>query len=254
MQRISVVIICKDEEDEIGRTLQSLRGLTDDIVVLDNGSTDNSKSIVRNAGARLIEESWEGFGKTKNKATKFAKYDWVLNLDADESIDEQLRNSLLNLSLQNDNEVFEIKFKNFLGDTYVRFGEWGDDKHIRLFNRNKVNWNEAIVHEGLIFPPRTSIRRLEGFVLHYTVKNETEFAGKMLRYGQLNAEKYARQGKRSSWVKIYVAPVFSFLKYYVFKFGFLDGRAGFICAKMSLYYTHVKYARLLELNKLNSTE
>jgi len=254
MQRISVVIICKDEEDEIGRTLQSLRGLTDDIVVLDNGSTDNSKSIVRNAGARLIEESWEGFGKTKNKATKFAKYDWVLNLDADESIDEQLRNSLLNLSLQNDNEVFEIKFKNFLGDTYVRFGEWGDDKHIRLFNRNKVNWNEAIVHEGLIFPPGTRIRRLEGFVLHYTVKNETEFAGKMLRYGQLNAEKYARQGKRSSWVKIYVAPVFSFLKYYVFKLGFLDGRAGFICAKMSSYYTHVKYARLLELNKLNSTE
>ncbi len=254
MQKISVVIICKDEEDEIGRTLQSLRGLTDDIVVLDNGSTDNSKSIVRNAGARLIEESWEGFGKTKNKATKFAKYDWVLNLDADEPIDEQLRNSLLNLSLQNDNEVFEIKFKNFLGDTYVRFGEWGDDKHIRLFNRNKVNWNEAIVHEGLIFPPGTRIRRLEGFVLHYTVKNETEFAGKMLRYGQLNAEKYARQGKRSSWVKIYVAPVFSFLKYYVFKLGFLDGRAGFICAKMSSYYTHVKYARLLELNKLNSTE
>jgi glycosyltransferase involved in cell wall biosynthesis len=254
MQRISVVIICKNEEDEIGRTLQSLRGLTDDVVVLDNGSTDNSKNIVRDAGARLIEESWEGFGKTKNKATRFAKYDWVLNLDADESIDEQLKNSLLNLSLQNDNEVFEIKFKNFLGDTYLRFGEWGSDKHIRLFNRNKVNWNEAIVHEGLIFPTGTRIRRLEGFVLHYTVKNEAEFAGKMLRYGQLNAEKYAREGKKSSWVKMRVAPMFSFLKYYVFKLGFLDGRAGFICARMSSYYTYIKYARLLELNKLQETE
>jgi len=249
MQKISVVIICKDEEEEIGRTIQSLAGLTDDIVVLDNGSTDNTKNIVRDLGARLEEESWEGFGKTKNKATRFAKYDWILNLDADESIDGELKNSLLNLPLQDDDEVFEIKFKNFLGDTYLRFGEWGNDRHIRLFNRRKVNWNEAIVHEGLIFAPGIRIKKLKGFVLHYTVKNKAEFAGKTLKYGLLNAEKYAREGKRSSWLRVYLAPVFTFLKYYVFKLGFLDGRAGFICAKMSSYYTHIKYARLLELNK-----
>jgi glycosyltransferase involved in cell wall biosynthesis len=250
MQKISVVIVCKDEEDEIGRTLQSLAGLTDDIVVLDNGSTDNTKNIVRELGARLEEESWEGFGKTKNKATRFAKYDWILNLDADESIDKELKNALLNLPLQDDDEVFEIKFKNFFGDTYLRFGEWGSDRHIRLFNRRKVNWNEAIVHEGLIFAPGIRIKKLKGFVLHYTVKNKAEFAAKMQKYGLLNAEKYAREGKRSSWLRIYLAPVFTFLKYYVFQLGFLDGRAGFICAKMSSYYTHIKYARLIELNKV----
>ena len=254
MQKISVVIVCKDEEDEIGRTLQSLAGLTDDIVVLDNGSTDNTKNIVRELGARLEEESWEGFGKTKNKATRFAKYDWILNLDADESIDKEIKNSLLNLPLKNDDEVLEIEFKNFFGDTYLRFGEWGSDRHIRLFNRRKVNWNEAIVHESLTFPPGTRIKKLKGFVLHYTVKNKDEFASKMLRYGLLNAEKYAREGKRSSWLRIYLAPVFTFLKYYVFELGFLDGRAGFICAKMSSYYTHIKYARLLELNKVKKTE
>jgi len=250
MQKISVVIICKDEEDEIGRTLQSLVGLTDDIVVLDNGSTDNTINIVRDQGARLVEESWEGFGKTKNKATRFAKYDWILNLDADESIDAELKNSLLNLPLQNVNEAFKIKFRNFFGDTYLRFGEWGGDSHIRLFNRRKVNWDEAIVHEGLVFAPGIRIKKLKGFVLHYTVKNKAEFASKMLRYGLLNAEKYAREGRRSSWVRIYLAPIFTFIRYYVFKLGFLDGRAGFICAKMSSYYTHIKYARLLELNKV----
>jgi len=249
MQKISVVIICKNEEQEIGRTLQSLRDLTDDIVVLDNGSTDNSKNVIRASGARLIEESWEGFGKTKNKATGFAKYDWILNLDADESIDVELKNSLLSAELQNENEVFEIKFKNFLGDAYLRFGEWGGDRHIRLFNRKKVNWNEAVVHEGLVLPAGIRIKKLKGFVLHYTVKNEVEFAAKMLRYGLLNAEKYAAEGKRSSWTRVYLAPIFSFLRYYVFKLGFLDGHAGFICAKMSSYYTHVKYARLLKLNK-----
>src|SRR5437868_5616118 len=134
MQKISVVIICKNEEDQIGRTLQSLYGLTDDIVVLDNGSTDGTKNIVRKAGARLIEDTWQGFGKTKNKATTFAKYDWILNLDADESIDDELKTSLLRQNLQNDNEAFQIKFKNFLGEKYLRFGEWGGDKHVRLFN------------------------------------------------------------------------------------------------------------------------
>ena len=254
MQKISVVIICKNEEDEIGRTLKSLSGLTDDIVVLDNGSTDNTRNVVTASGARLIEESWEGFGKTKNKATNFAKYDWVLNLDADESIDEELKHSLLDLSLQNDNEVFEIKFKNFFGDTYLRFGEWGGDKHIRLFNRRRVNWSEAVVHEGLVLREGIKIKKLNGFVLHYTVKNRAEFANKMLKYGQLNAEKYARDGRRSSWFRIYLAPVFAFLKYYIFKLGFLDGRAGFICAKMSSYYTHIKYARLLELNKIKDEQ
>src|SRR5436190_19162577 len=149
MQKISVVIVCKNEEAEIGRCLQSLVGLTEDVVVLDNGSTDNTVDIVRHAGARLIEDSWEGFGRTKNKATGFAKYNWILNLDADESIDEELKGSLLGLPLANEYEVYEIKFKNFFGNKYLRFGEWGDDKHIRLFNRNKVSWNEAKVHEGL---------------------------------------------------------------------------------------------------------
>ena len=254
MQKISVVIICKDEEENIGRTLQSLAGLTDDIVVVDNGSTDNTKNIVRDLGAKLVEDSWEGFGKTKNKATNFAKYDWILNLDADEAIDEELKDSLLNLPLKNIDQVFEIRFKNFIGDTYLRFGEWGTDRHIRLFNRRKVNWNEANVHEGLTLAPGITVKKLKGFVLHYTVKNEAEFAGKMLRYGLLIAEKYAREGKRSSWLRIYLAPMFTFIKYYVFKLGFLDGRAGFICAKMSSYYTYIKYARLLELNKVKKTE
>jgi glycosyltransferase involved in cell wall biosynthesis len=249
MQKISVVIVCKNEEDQIGRCLQSLGDLTDDVVVLDNGSTDNTKNIVRNSRARLIEDTWEGFGKTKNKATSLAKYDWILNLDADESIDSELKNSLMNLSLDRSEEVFEIKFKNFLGNKHLRFGEWGDDKHVRLFNRTHVNWNEAIVHEGLSLPRRARILTIAGHVLHYTAKDVAELADKMSRYALLNATKYAAEGRRSSWVNICFAPIFSFVKYYIFKLGFADGLAGFICARMSSYYTFIKYARLLELNK-----
>ncbi|HMG66927.1 MAG TPA: glycosyltransferase family 2 protein [Chitinophagaceae bacterium] len=252
MQRISVVIVCKNEEREIGRSLESLRGLTDDIVVLDTGSKDATMEIVRKEGVRLFEENWEGFGKTKKKATVLAKYDWILNLDADEAIDEELKKSLLNASLNNESEVFLIKFKNFLGNKYLRFGEWGGDKHIRIFNRKKINWNEATVHERLLLIPETKITRLKGFILHHTVSSVAEYAEKTLKYGLLSAEKYSEEGKNSSWPKIYLAPVFTFLKYYIFKLGFLDGRAGFICARMTFRYTFIKYARLLELNRLKT--
>lgn len=249
MEKFSVVIICKNEEAAIGQCLQSLHGLTDDIVAFDNGSTDGTKNIVLKNGARLIEGSWEGFGKTKNKATGFAKYDWVLNLDADESVDEDLKNSLLHLNSVNDQEVYEIRFKNFLGKKYVRFGEWGGDKHLRFFNRRKVNWNEAAVHESLQLSSEIKIKKLKGYILHYTVKDEKEYLEKTIRYAELSAEKYAAQGRRSSRFKMYIAPAFSFIKYYFFKLGFLDGRPGFICATMTSYYTFIKYARLLELNK-----
>src|SRR5204862_5773213 len=105
-------------------------------------------------------------GKTKNKANALAKYDWILSLDADEAIDEELKKSLLSLDLSNEMKVYEIRFKNFLGGKWLRFGEWGNDKHIRLFNRKKVQWNDADVHESLIFPEGTQTILLIGNVLH----------------------------------------------------------------------------------------
>jgi glycosyltransferase involved in cell wall biosynthesis len=249
MQKISVVIICRNEEDVIGGCLASLGGLSDDVVVLDNGSTDGTKEIVKQAGVRLIEDTWEGFGRTKNKATRLAKHDWVLNLDADESVDETLKQALLNLTLDNPAEVFEIRFKNFLGKKELRFGEWGGDKHIRLYNRTRVLWNEAVVHESLDLADGVRVKSLKGFVLHYTAKDVAEFATKTTRYALLNAEKYAAQGQKASLAKVIAAPAFSFIKYYLFKLGFLDGKAGFICARMTSYYTFVKYARLLELKR-----
>ena len=143
MALFSIVIICKNEAHIIGRTLQSLQGLTDDIVVFDNGSTDGTQELVKKSNARLIEGAWEGYGKTKRKATSLAKYDWILSLDADEAVDEELKNSLLQLDLSDERIVYDISFRNFLGNKYLRYGEWGGDHHIRMFNRRHVNYNEA---------------------------------------------------------------------------------------------------------------
>ena len=247
MQQISVVIITKNEAAVIGNTLASLQGLTDDIIVYDNGSTDETVVIAREAGARVFIGEWQGFGKTKTRANNEAKYDWVLSLDADEQIDSQLKNTLISMKFEDDKIVYKLRFRNFLGSKMLKHGEWGNDKHIRLFNRHLVHWNNEAVHETLVLPGQCRIKLIsDGFVLHKTMKNLQDYAQKMVKYAMLSADKYFADGKRSSWIKIHFSPLFNFLNYYLLKLGFLDGHEGYICARMTAHYTFLKYSRLRE--------
>ena len=247
MQKLSVVIICKNSASVIGKTLQSFAGLTDDIVVYDNGSTDNTAEIVQRSGANLFNGNWDGFGKTKNKANSLAKYNWILSLDADEAIDDELKNSLLCLSFTNEKVVYDISFKTFLGDKYLKHGEWGGDHHIRLFNRNEVRWNDAAVHEQLMIPDAMQVKKIKGYVLHRTAENFHDYEKKMEDYASLNAKKYFKQGKRLWWGKQWLSPIFSFVQNYIFRLGFLDGRDGYTCARITAGYTFLKYKKLKEL-------
>ena len=245
----SIVIICKNESRFISATLKSLIGVSDDIIVYDNGSTDNTLDIVRQFPVRLYCGEWEGFGKTKNKANALAKYDWILSLDADEQIDEDLKESLLQFDKGNERVIYKLRFRNYLGNKPLKHGEWGHDWHSRLFNRNIVSWDEAPVHEKLILPANIVKKKLKGLLLHHTAENVVEYANKMVHYAMLNAEKYYRLGVKPAWWKMYLSPRFNFLVYYFIKAGFLDGYEGFVCAKMTAYYTFLKYARLKELHK-----
>jgi len=249
MNSISVVIVCKNEADIIAGTLQSLAGITDDIVIYDNGSADGTQQVIKQFHVQLHEGTWEGFGKTKNKAIALAKYDWILSLDADEAIDSQLRKALMDLDVTDPKTVFDISFQSFLGKTRLKFGEWGGDHHVRLFNRKEVHWNDAPVHEELIFPANVITKKMEGSVLHYTMKDMEDYSRKMLGYAMLNARKYHQQGKKATWAKIKLSPGFTFFNYYFLKLGFLDGYAGYVCAKMTAWYTFLKYSRLKELNQ-----
>lgn len=249
MHSFSIVIVCKNEAGVIASTLESLGGITDDVIVYDNGSTDNTIEVIKKFPVRLMVGNWEGFGKTKNKANSHAKYDWILSLDADEAIDEKLKSSLSGFNTTEEKTIYKIRFRNFLGDKPLKYGEWGRDWHMRLFNRKHVSWDEEPVHEKLIMPAGTVIKRLKGFLLHRTAENISEYAAKTVKYAMLNAEKYHRRGLKASWFKIRVAPAFTFFNYYILKAGFLDGHAGYVCAKMTAHYTFLKYSRLKELNR-----
>jgi len=252
--KISVVIIARNEAKVIGNTLQSLQQITDDIVVVDSGSTDDTIGICRKFNATVIETSWEGYGINKNKGIAVARHNWILSLDADEAIDAELSTALAGLSLDDELEVFNIRFRNFFCNKPIRFGEWGFDDHIRLFNRKQTHWNNSAVHESLVFPENVKVRKLQGHVLHYTVRSREEYAAKMANYAMMNAKKYFEAGKRPDLFRQYLSPVFAFLQHYIFRLGFLDGKEGFIIAKTTSFYTFSKYRYLHTLYKKSGTE
>ncbi len=242
--KLSVVIIAKNEAHIIGNTLQSLQGLTDDVIVVDSGSTDDTQEICLKHNARVLPISWSGYGNARNYGNQNAVYNWILNIDADEAIDETLKQSLLQLNDADENKAYELRFKTFLCKKHIRFGEWGGDKHIRLFNKNKCSWNNEGVHEGLIIPSNAIVKALPGYILHYTADNLEEYKAKTIGYAKLNAAKYFEQGKKFSPLKKYISSTFSFIQNYIFKLGFLDGRDGFWIAKNTAMYTYLKYAYL----------
>jgi glycosyltransferase involved in cell wall biosynthesis len=250
---LSVVIIAKNEAHIIGQTLQALHGLTDDIVVVDSGSTDATIALCEAAGARVIRTTWMGYGSTKNLGVQAAKNDWILSLDADEVVDEALYRVLQQLPDEQTETVYTLRFKNFFCGKWLRFGEWGTDKHIRVFNRLRVTWNDAAVHESLLLPAGAIEKTLPGFIHHYTAHSIDQYIQKTIQYARLNADKYKDRGKKTSWVKLYFAPFFTFIHNYIIRLGFLDGYEGYLTAKTTAWYTFLKYAYLKNAQRQQST-
>lgn len=248
-QKISVVIVCKNEEHIIGKTLQSVQSFANEVLVYDTGSTDNTVALCKAAGAKVVEAPWEGYGRSKQKAISLATNDWILNLDSDEVVNEEAQQSIRQLSLNDEKTCYRFRFRNFLGSKALKYGEFGFDTHIRLFNRKQVTWNDSPVHEKLQQAAGVKEQMVKGFILHYTMKDTTEFVQKSVNYALANAENYFKRGKRATWVKQYLSPLVMFVKYYIFRLGFLDGWAGLFSARMASLYTYLKYARLRELQE-----
>ena len=246
-QKISVVIVCKNEAHIIGRTLQSVRSFAAEVLVYDTGSTDDTMDIARAANATVVQRGWEGYGKTKQQAVALAQHHWVLNLDADEVLNDEAQAAVRQLSLNDETICYRFRFINHLGSKALHWGEFGFDSHVRLFHRKQVAWNDAPVHEKLVMGKGVKEQLLKGTILHYTMKNTAEFVQKSVSYALTNAANYFERGKRATWTKQYLAPPFIFVKYYFFRLGFLDGWAGLFSARMAVLYTYVKYARLREL-------
>jgi glycosyltransferase involved in cell wall biosynthesis len=247
MQPVSVVIIAKNEAENIAAAIVSARQITDDIVVADSGSTDGTAAIVAAEGARLIQIEWNGFGAVRNTAALHAKNDWIFALDADERITPELSVALKQLNADNE-FVYGCKRLNYLYGKPVHHGEWGRDVQYRLYNKKVIQWTEVPVHETLDVP-FSQKKKINGSILHLTMKDKAEYESKTLRYAKLMAERNNNVGKGLAAVKQIFSPAFSFLQNYIFRLGFLDGKQGIDIALMSSKYRFLKYKFLRELQQ-----
>lgn len=247
MVPVSVVIITKNEAEVIAECIAAAKLITDDIVIIDNYSTDETINIAQAQGCRVYQQNWDGYGANKNKGITLAKYDWVLSVDADEIADLELALSLHSLKFDDSAVVYDIRFKSYFGKKLIRHGNWGRDHHVRLFNRTQVKWAEANVHETLLLPEHIKTERLDGYMHHYSVKDSNECYSKALYYARLSAEKYLGSGKKANVIKLYISPIFSLVKSYVVFLGFLDGREGWEIAKITYKNKWLKYHYLNRL-------
>lgn len=242
---LSAVIITLNQEKKIAKTIEALKTLTNDIVVVDSGSTDLTRKVARAAGANVLEHAWAGYSAQKNFGNAWAKYDWILSVDDDEVVSPELAESIRQaFTITPDCDAFDLPFRTVFAGKLIRFGGWNPESHVRIFNKKQIQWNTDAVHEGLTINPEHKVKKLSGYVYHYTVDTPEQFAAKTDRYSALFAEKSAKLGKKASFIKIYLSPIFRFLVEYIFKLGFLDGYYGWFIAKENTRYTYLKYKKL----------
>ena len=245
---ISAVVLAKNNEKTIENTLNSLKEF-DDVVVYDNGSTDETLNIVKKfSNVNLVQGEFKGFGWSKNNASSFAKNDWILIIDSDEVVDSELLNEL-KTKILDEKTVYKLNFKAFYKNIQVKHCGWNNQKIKRLYHKKITSYNSNDVHEDII-TDGLNIELLRGNVEHYSYHTISEFVIKADRYSTLFAINNAGK-KSSSPTKAFFNGMYSFFRTYVIKQGFRDGYVGLIIAYSHMVTNFYKYIKLYELNKEN---
>jgi len=248
MNLLSVIIITRNEEHNIVDCIRSAMLVSDDIIVVDSGSEDETTHLALASGARVFSVNWEGYGASRNLGTQKAKNDWILALDADERISSELASAIQQLRLADTNCIYRFRRLNYLCQKRIRFGTLGFETVKRIYNRNHAQWDRTLVHEKLI-SPRAQKKLIKGHIDHYGLKNESDYKAKAILYAQMSAEKYFLQGKKAGLLKRLFSPFFNSVKSYIFQLGVLDGHAGWVSAKTIASYSWLKYFYLHRLQK-----
>ncbi|MCB0329454.1 MAG: glycosyltransferase [Bdellovibrionales bacterium] len=250
--KLSAFVICRDEEKNIGRCLDSL-SFADEILLVDSGSKDRTLEIARAfPKIRIIERHWPGHREQKQFALEQCKYKWVLNLDSDEELSSELKGQVIRI-LEEDKEGKAVA-DGFLLCRVVYYlnrwwdnGGWHPEYRMRFFQREKAQWGGHNPHEKAHVDGR--VVKLDGYIYHYTCKTITDFIDTQNKFSSQSARVMSEQGVRSSISKMIVRPVFRFFKFYVIKLGFREGKYGFIQAVLEATYTFLKYAKLWEMQR-----
>lgn len=244
--KLSVIIITLNEAAHIADCLRSV-AFADEIIVLDSGSTDGTCDIARQAGAQVHSSpDWPGFGPQKNRALELATGDWVLSIDADERVTPALAQAIRREMASPRADAFCIARLSAFGGRWIRHSGWWPDYVVRLFRRGAARFTDARVHERLNIPGTPPA--LDGHFLHYPYASLEAFIAKINHYSTEAAQAMHARGKRTSAAGAVGHACWTFIRHYLLRRGFLDGRAGFVLAVMAATGSYYRYTKLLFLN------
>lgn len=244
---LSVVIITFNEERNIGRCLDAVKAFADDIVVLDSFSTDRTEAIVREKGARFVQHAFDGHIEQKNRAITHAHFPYVLSLDADEAPDEKLAAEIIRIKSNWRHDGYTMnRLTNYCGQ-WIRYSGWYPDTKLRLWDSRKGNWGGTNPHDRYELINGRTIAHLQGNILHYSYYAVEEHYQQADKFSTIAAKALFSSGKRSSFFLAFVKAVAKFIRNYLVKQGFRDGRYGFVIARISAWETWQKYIKLRKL-------
>ena len=243
---LTVAIIAFNAAEQIGPCLASA-AFAAEILVVDSGSTDATVEVARQHGARVETKDWMGFGRQKQHAVASARHDWVLCLDVDERVSEDLARSIREGMAQRRYQAFRMARRNrFLG-RWLGHGEGYPDWSLRLFHRAHAGWSNDDVHEAVL--TTAEVGELDGDLLHESAEDVATYLAKQNRYTTLHAQALFRQGVRASYWRLAASPLARFVKFYLLRLGFLDGGPGFAHIAIGCNNSFHKYLKLIELER-----
>lgn len=249
MCALSVVIITYNEEKNIQRCLESVKDIADEIIIVDSYSDDKTVAICEQYNAQITMHAFNGFGKQKQFANSLATHDMILSMDADEALSEELREAVQNILQSGESDVYTMnRLTNFCGK-WIHHGGWYPDTKIRLFKKNKADWNDLPVHEILEISKDARVTHLKGDLLHYSIESMSYHVAQINTYSSIAAAHLVSKHKVISLLHILFKPLVRFIKIYIIKLGFLDGFYGFVIARNSAFALFLRYAKAKEIKK-----
>ncbi|MFI5218057.1 MAG: glycosyltransferase family 2 protein [Bacteroidia bacterium] len=249
MPAISAVIIAYNEEKKIAQCINSVKNVADEVVVVDSFSSDNTAAICSQLGAKVIQHAFEGYIEQKNFALTQAANNFVLSLDADEALSDELASSILRVKNNWDADGYTMNRLTSYCDKWIYHCGWYPDKKLRLFDKTKTKWGGVNPHDKAEMIAGAKTKHLNGDILHFSFDSEEEFLVQQKKFAGIAAQHMHRLKKTSNFFHIYLKPTFKFLRDYILRLGILDGKHGFVISKISAHAVYLKYAKLRELNR-----
>ncbi|WP_070968101.1 glycosyltransferase family 2 protein [Vibrio sonorensis] len=243
---IAVALIVKNEAQHLKACLETVHDWVDEIVILDSGSTDNTEQVARTFTDKFfVNDNWPGFGPQRRLAQSYVESDYVFWLDADERVTPELKTSVLAAVTTNEpTTVYQTARLSWVFGRYIRHCGWYPDRVLRLYPTKLTQYNDALVHEKVVVSEQMKVETLSGDLIHYTYNDIHHYLVKSAGYAKAWAEQREKKGKRSSISQGMLHALGCFVKMYVIKAGFLDGKQGFLLSVLSAHSTFVKYADL----------